>query len=101
MSLSIHASIIDRTRRARASACKHARACARLRVRAHRAYGHDGAESHCTAGRMQWEVFLIVDHGAVMLTIAECVAMRDIIGTGHNGLYQLKKIDFWGAVTHA
>ena len=31
-------------------------------------------------------VFLIIDHGAITLTVAEGVAIRDFIGTGNNGL---------------
>ena len=35
--------------------------------------------------------FIIADHGELMLSVAQCVAIRDHIGTGSNGLYRLKQ----------
>ena len=35
--------------------------------------------------------FIVVDHGELMLSVAQCVAIRDHIGTGSNGLYRLKQ----------
>ena len=35
--------------------------------------------------------FLIVDHGQLLLSVPQYVAIRDHIGTDSNGLYQLKQ----------
>ena len=34
---------------------------------------------------------LIVDHCELLLSVAQCVVLRDHVGTGTNGLYQLKQ----------
>ena len=42
--------------------------------------------------RIAHKSFFIVDHFAITLTVAECVAIRDVIGTGNYGLYRLNQL---------